>query len=174
MRPRKAFWGLSALLLVIPVALIISRSNPTATASAVAITFGGYTNSPTGRRFALFSVSNHAGYTARWRNDWVEVDGNPNHQAKITDPSLPGSTYDPVLKAGESLTLAVGEPNDASEIAPWRLAMSFSRYTIRERWLDFSLRHRLPLGVGPFVLVDAQKILSPSNRVTVTTEWISK
>lgn len=174
MRDRKVFWGLLALLLVVLLVLILNRSNPIATANAIAITFGGYTNSPTGHQFALFSISNHAGYAARWRGDWVEVEGNRNHQARITSPNLPGSTYDPVLKAGESLTLAVGEPNDASETVPWRLAMSFSRYTVRERWLDFSLKYRLPLGVGPFVLVDARQILSPSNRITVTTEWLTR
>jgi len=171
MRHPKTFWGLLAVLLV---GMVLSRSNRTATAGAIAISLGGYTNSPTGRRFALFAVSNHAGYAARWRNDWVEIEGTSNHQGRITNPGLPGSTYAPVLKAGETLMLAVGEPNGASDFSPWRFAMSYSRYTMRERWLEFSRRNKLPVGVGPFVVVDAQQILSPSNRITVTTEWLTK
>jgi hypothetical protein len=175
MRDRKALLGLLGLFFVILVVLTFSRrSNPTATAGAIAIAFGGYTNSPTGRRFALFTVSNRAGYATRWRGDWVEIEGSQNHQGRITNPSLPGSTYGPVLRAGASLTLAVGEPNDVSETVPWRFAMSFSRYTVQERWLEFSFRHKLPLGIGSFVIVDSQQILSPSNRITVTTDWVTK
>jgi hypothetical protein len=117
-----------------------------ATANAVAMTFVGYTNPPGNRlRFALFSVSNQAPYKVRWRGNWVEVEGNPSYWARTVNPSLPGYTFASVLKVGESLRLAVGEPSNASETGRWRLAMSFSRYTWRERWFDFSLRHKLPL-----------------------------
>jgi hypothetical protein len=145
------------------------------TANAVAMTFVGYTNPPGNRlRFALFSVSNQAPYTVRWRGNWVEVEGNPSHWARTVNPSLPGYTFASVLKVGESLRLAVGEPSNASETGRWRLAMSFSRYTWRERWLDLSLRHNLPLELGPIVMADAQRILNPSNSVTVTTAWLTQ
>jgi len=143
-------------------------------ASAVAMTFVGYTNPPVGHtRFALFSLSNQAPYAVRWRGSWTELEGNPNHMARVTNRSLPCS-YEPVLKAGASLTLAVGEPVDASETRRWRFAMLFSRYRWRERWLDFSFRHKLPLRLGKIMLVDAQRVLSPTNCVTVTTAWFGK
>jgi hypothetical protein len=52
--------------------------------------------------------------------------------------------------------------------------MAFSRYDIRERWFDFSLRHHLPLKIGPLLLVDGQRILNPSNQITVSSEWLAK
>ena len=150
-------------------------SGPSPTANAVAMTFVGYTNPPGNRlRFALFAVSNQAPYTVRWRGNWVEVGGNPNHLARTVNPSLPGYNFASVLKVGESLRLAVGEPSNASETGRWRLAMSFSRYTWRERWFDFSFRHKLPLRLGPIVLADPQRILNPSNSVTVTTAWLTE
>ena len=145
------------------------------TANAVAMTFVGYTNPPGNwLRFALFSVSNQAPYTVRWRGNWVEVEGNPSHWARTVNPSLPGYTFANVLKVRESLRLAVGEPSNASETGRWRLALSFSRYTWRERWLDLSFRHKLPLRLGPIVLADPQRILNPSNSVTVTTAWLTE
>jgi hypothetical protein len=138
---------------------VYEGSRRSATANAVAMTFVGYTNPPGSRlRFALFSVSNQAPYAIRWRGNWVEVEGNPSHWARTVNPSLPGYTFANVLKVGESLRLAVGEPSNASETGRWRLAMSFSRYTWRERWLDLSLRHNLPLELGPIVLVDARRV----------------
>jgi len=56
----------------------------------------------------------------------------------------------------------------------WRFSMSFTRYTWRARSLDFSFRHKLPLGFGPVVLVDAQRILNPSNNITANTAWLAK
>jgi|SRR5438309_1584286 len=169
----------SAVLLILGamslLAILLFRSHPPATPTAIAMTFVGYTNLPGNNlRFALFSISNQATYPVRWYGDWVEVEGAPYHKARITNPSLPGWTRAPVLQAGGVLPMAVGEPSDDSETGRWRFAMSFSRYTWRSRWLDFSFRHKLPLRLGSIVLLDDQRILNPSNHVTVATGWLPK
>ncbi len=156
------------------VVILSTRSQPPATISAIGMTFVGYTNAPNNNgRFAMFSVSNHAGHSIRWWGDWVEVEGSSEHKARIVNPSLPGFTKNPVLKAGASLRLAVGDPFSGPETGRWRFIMSFSRYSLRERWLDFSFRHRLPLKIGPIVLVDDQRILNPTNHVTVSSKWLT-
>ena len=176
MRARYIRWGLVAVLVIVLAVVIFSiGSHPSATSSAIEMTFVGYTNLPgNDLRFALFSVSNQAAYAIRWRGDWVEVEGSQDHKGRVVNSSLPGYTYEPVLKAGASLDFAVGEPFYAFETGRWRFSMSFSRYSVPERWFDLSLRHKLPLKLGPLVLVDSQRILSPSNRVTVSTAWLTK
>jgi len=52
--------------------------------------------------------------------------------------------------------------------------MTFTRYTWRERWFDFTFQHNLPLKLGPLVLADPQIILSPSNHLAVSTEWLKE
>jgi hypothetical protein len=166
---------LSALVAIVLVVILSSRSNSPTTASAVEMTFVGYTNPPgNGMRFALFSVSNRSTYAVRWRGDWVEVEGSQEHRAQTVNPSLPGypGTYGPVLKGGASLTLAVGEPSDNKRL---RYTKLWSRYSWQERWFDFSFRHRwLPVKLGPVTLVDTDHILSRSNFVTVSTAWLAK
>ena len=150
------------------------RTGPTP-ASPVAILRAGYTNPPVGHgRFVLLCVSNQAPYTVRLRGDWVELEDSPYHWARVVNPSLPGFTFRHELKRGESVIMAVGEPADAPEARRWRFAMSSSRYSWKERWLDFSFQHKLPLKLGPIVLVDAQRVLNPSNYVSVATEWLRK
>ena len=161
------------LALLAVVFLAIRR--PRATGSAIAMKVVGYTNLPNNDlRFALFSISNQAKYPIRWRGGWVEVEGSQDHKARIVNPGLPGYTYNPMLKIGEELQLAVGEPFYGGESGRWRVSMSFTRYSVQERWVDFSRRHKLPLKIGPIVLVDSQRLSSPSNRVTVSTEWLTK
>jgi len=68
MRGRYKRWLLlSALLAIILLALLTLTSRPPAIASAITITFLGYTNAQPGNnwRFALFSISNQAPYTVR-------------------------------------------------------------------------------------------------------------
>jgi len=169
-------WGLILVLVaLLGCVLLAIRKPPPTTASAVAIKFVGYTNLPNDDlRFALFSVSNQASYAIRWRGNWVELEGSQDHKAETVNPSLPGYTYDPVLKMGESVDFAVGEPSDAKESGRWRFSVSFTRYSVQERWFDFSWRHKLPTEIGPLVLVDSQRILSRTNHVTVSTEWLTK
>lgn len=176
MRARHRRWVLiSALVAMILIALLALSSRPRATGRAVAIAFLGYTNPPgSDTRFALFSVSNQAPYTVRWYGDWVEVEDVPYHKARIANPNLPGFTHAPVLEGGRSLLMAVGEPSDEPGNGRWRFGMLFSRYTWRAWWVDQSFRGKLPLKAGPFVLVDAQRVLNPSNHVTVTTEWLKR
>lgn len=164
--------ALLGVLIAILLIVILSRIQPSTTADAIGMTFVGYTNLPGNvTRFALFSVSNRSSYAVRWRGDWVEVAGSRERRARTVNPSLPGYTYEPVLNGGGSLGLAVGEPSDNED---WRFIMSWSRYSWQERWLDFSFRHRLPLKLGPVALIDSERILSPSNRVTVSTAWLGK
>jgi hypothetical protein len=85
---------------------------------------------------------------------------------------LPGFKKDYLLKAHDILTLAVGPPFHPPETGRWRFCMSFTRYSLREKWLDFSFRHNLPLKVGPIKLVDDQRILTSTNHLVVTSEWL--
>jgi hypothetical protein len=125
---------LMALLALLGLAL---RRPPPATASAIVMRFVGYTNVPNNDlRFALFSISNQAFYAIHWRGDWVEVEGHPEQKGRTINRSLPGYTYAPVLKSGESLMVAVGEPFDATESGRWRFSTTFSRYTVEERWFE--------------------------------------
>jgi hypothetical protein len=167
---------LLALVAIVAIIIIWSmRTEPLATSNAVTITAVGYTNPPgDSLRFALFSISNQTPYSIRWHGDWVEVEGRADHKGRTINPNLPGYTYGPVLKKGEALTLAVGEPFYSSEVGRWRLAMSFSRYTTREWWYFFAPRHKLPLQLGPLVLVDGQRVLDPSNHVTTSSSWLTK
>jgi hypothetical protein len=176
MRGRSKRWMLLSALVVIILITLVTLSNRTpATSSAIAITFLGYTNAPGNDwRYALFSVSNQAPYAVRWHGDSVEVEGLAYHTGPTVNPGLPGSGRAPELKAGRSMHMAVGEPHDVPENTRWRFAMSYSRYTWRAWWLDQAFRGRLPLKVGPFLLVDSQRILNRTNQVTITTSWLSK
>lgn len=169
----KRYALLSALVAIVLVVILSSRSDSPTTASAVEMTFVGYTNPPgNDLRFALFSVSNRTTYAVRWRGDWVEIEGSQERKGRTLDPSLPECSYGPVLKRGESLRLAVGQPSDNKR---WRFTMSLSRYSWQERWFDLSFRHRwLPMKLGPVTLVDTDHILSRSNNVTVSTAWLTK
>jgi hypothetical protein len=168
-------WGFVAVFVAILVgAILITKRHPPATASGIEMLLVGYTNAPSNNgHFALFCITNHAGYSVRWWGDWVEVEGSSERKAKIVNPALPGFTRAPVLKAGESLKLAVGDPFTGPETGRWRFSMSCSRYSIRVRWLDFSFHHRLPMKLGPIVLVDDQRILNPTNHVTVSSQWLT-
>jgi hypothetical protein len=176
MRARYKRWKLLAALAAILLFAFLTLSHgPRATTSAVAITFVGYTNPPdSDLRFVLFSVSNRAPFAVRWHGSWVEIEGDPGPKAETINRSLPGFTRQPTLKAGAALSLAIGEPLYDSETARWRFAMSFTRYTWRERWFEFSVRHKLPLRLGSLVLVDTERIFNPSNNVTVATAWLKK
>jgi hypothetical protein len=160
---------LLALVAIILIALVTLRSRPPAIANAITITFLGYTNAPGGNwRFALFSISNQAPYTVRGYEDWVEVDGLPDYKGPATHP---GPMRQPELKAHRSMLMAIGEPYGQPEIPEggrWRFAMAFARYTWRTWWLDEAFRGRLPLRV------DAGRVLNATNRVTVTTAWLTK
>jgi hypothetical protein len=172
--PYKRWTLLAALAAVLLAAFLSLSRGPRAAASAVATTFIGYTNLPGDHlRFALFSVSNRAPYAVRWRGSWVEVEGNPRHKAETINPSLPGFTRRTTLKSGVAMTLAIGEPFYDGESGRWRFAMLYERDTWGARWMDFSTRHNLPLRLRG-ALVDEQRVLNPSNDVTVTTAWLAK
>lgn len=133
------------LIVTLLISLIVFRQSPKS-GTGIAVTFLGYTNLlNNNRRFALFSVCNRDSLPIRWRGNWVEVEGDANHQAPTINSSLPWLTAAP-LNTGGALTLAVGEPSDPGN---WKLSLVFSRYTIRERLRDFAFRHRLPLSLGP-------------------------
>ena len=156
----------SALVAIILLALLTLSSRPPAIGNAFSITFIGYTNAQPNNnwRFALFSISNQAPYTVRGYEDSVEVEGAPDQKGPAIHP---GPVPWPELKAGQSMVMAVGEPVALPEAGRWRFAMSFSRYTWREWWLDQSVRRRLPLLVNP-------QRPNPTNHVSVTTAWLTK
>lgn len=175
--------GFVAALIVFLVFAIVTVFAPgkrkPATADAVRVTFIGFTNAPNDpshRLFAVFCVSNCAGYSIRWRGAWTEIEGSPEQHAEIVNRSLPrfdGPDFNPVFRAGGSFKFAVGDPFQASEIGRWRFAMAFSRDSFQERWLNFSFRHRwVPLRPGPFVLVNGQGLLNPTNHVIARSEWV--
>ena len=176
MRFHSKRWAWIFVLMSLLAFLFLASRQPAPTAaSAIAMNFIGYTNLPNNdRRFALFSVSNQANYAICWRGDRVEVEGSPNHQGRTINPNLPGWRYAPVLRPGESVEFAMGEPFYDSEHGRWRFSMSFARYSLQARWLDYAWSHKVPSKIGPLVLVESQRLLNPSNHVTASTEWLTK
>ncbi len=172
--PRKR-WLVLAVLMGLLIWVALSRYTTPRQGKAVIISFVGYTNANnTSRRFALFSVSNQAPYSIVWRGDWVEVEGNPEHKGRITNPTLPGSEFERILTGGHSLTMAVGEPIDSSQSERWRFTVAFSKYKLEERLLDLSAGRNLPMKLVWLLRVDNQRILSPSNRVAVSSAWLGE
>jgi hypothetical protein len=137
----------------------------------VAISFIGYTNPPNNARtFALLSLSNQDSGAIRWWGYFVEVEGNGGYKAPTINRSLPwfkGLT----LNGGESLTIAVGDPQ---EDAPWRFTTLWSPYTFRSRLLDFARVHKLPLRIGRVRLLDTQQMLTLTNFMTNSSVWLGK
>src|SRR5438445_235200 len=139
----RRLYGL-ALIAGLAILMFILGHRPT-TGRGIVVSFGGYTNLPNATlRFALFSVSNQDSATIRWRGNWVEVEGVQYQKGPTINPGLPWSTR-PTLKRGVSLALAVGEPSEAGR---WRFCLRFSRYTLKERLLDYAFKHNLPMKLG--------------------------
>src|SRR5882672_3652814 len=129
-----------ALVAGLAILMLVVTNGPTNGRGIVA-SFAGYTNLPDNTlRFALFSVSNQDSAPIRWRGNWVEVEGSQSQKAPTINPGLPWFTS-LTLKSGESLAIAVGEPSEAER---WRFCLRYSRYTLKERLLDYSFQHRLP------------------------------
>jgi len=100
----------------------------------------------------------------------VEVEGNQNYLAPTLNLKLPwfkGLT----LKKGESLTIAVGDPQEEVQ---WRFTTTCSPYSFRIRLFDFALNHKLPIRAGRFRLLDTQKMLNPTNSITNSSVWLGK
>jgi hypothetical protein len=152
------------------------RSHRAFRPDAIALAFVGYTNLPGNHlRFAMLSISNQAPYPVHLRGEWVEVEGTPYQLARVMNTNLPHALL-PVMKSGTSQKLAVGEPSSESETARWRFAVSFSRYTMQEQWIDLVWRYRLtlPRGIMRKTFAAQQAILDSSNDVTITTSWLTK
>ncbi len=174
MRLRSRWWAaIGAIIASLTVFTFALRYHPPAQPDAVRIHFLGYTNASE-KRFALFSVSNQAPYSLRWRGDWVEVEGYSYHQGRIMNPNLPGFRYVSILESGKCLEMAVGEPFHSDESGRWRFSMRFDRNSMAVRWFDFSSKHKLPLKIGPVLLVDSQRILDSTNHVTAQSDWLNK
>jgi hypothetical protein len=177
MSRRRKRWLLAVLsALIVLIAIVASRLRPeTPTADAVAILFMGYSNPPASdRKFGFFVVTNRAGYDVRWHGDGVEIEGRQGLQGRIVNRTLPGGTYTPVLKSGESFVLNIGEPFYADETGRWRFTTTFTRYDYRERWHDLAMKGKAPTHIGRIVLLDSQKILNPSNYTRVSSDWMTK
>jgi len=120
----------------------------------------GFTNAPNSNtRFALVSITNVDSVPIRWRGPAVEVQGNQNALAPIMNPGLPWFTAKP-LDAGESITIAVGEPIEGDR---WRLRVLFTRYPLKERLRDFCAKHSLRFPLG-----------NPPVAQSTTSDWLSR
>jgi hypothetical protein len=163
------------LLAVLLVIILVARSRrPFVPATAVGLVLLGYTNPPGNAvNFALFCISNQSPYPLKIRDSWVEAEGVSYRKARVMNVNLP-HTIGPVLKSGESLRLAVGEPSDEPDAAHWRFALSFSRYTWRERWLAFTWKRNLPPWLMRRLRADRQQLLAATNQTTVATQWLTK
>ncbi|HLX68385.1 MAG TPA: hypothetical protein VKV04_02050 [Verrucomicrobiae bacterium] len=181
MRSRSKYLLSIAALIVVLVFAIFAHGNRLATADAVSLKLVGFTNAPndpSGTVFAMFCVSNCAGYSVRWWGAWSEIEGQPQQLARIGNPGLPqfdgpNHNHTPVLGPGQSFEFAVGSPILAPENGRWRFNLEFSRYALRQRWFDLSFRHRVPVKLGPIVLVDSQRVLSSTNHVIARSEWLT-
>ena len=175
MRAGSKRWAIVAGIAAILVAVLLAMSHrPSAGPGAVKITFLGYTNAPNNSSlFAVFSVSNLTGHGIRWWGDWVEIEGESSRTANVVNPALPGYNVYPGLRAGASVTLAVGDPFHAPETGRWRYTMEFHRYSLGMRWFDFAVLHRLPLKLGPITLVDPLRGLNLEESVVVSSDWLT-
>ena len=175
MRAPSKRWALVAGIVVILVVVLLATCHRAPKApGAVTITFVGYTNAPNkNARFALFAVTNLAGHDIRFWDDWVTVEGDSQEREAMHDLALPGFKEHYALRDGGSLMLAVRYSFHPPEIRRWRYSMSFARYSLGARWLDFSERHKLPRSVGPITLVDYQRTADPTNQVVVSSDWLT-
>ena len=140
--------------------------------NAVLVSFLGYTNGGS-LRFALFSVSNQAPYSVGWREMWSEVEGSPEHKARIVNRSLPGFSIEPVLNGERAFLIAIGEPRDTDQPQRWRFNMTYSPYTLRDRWWHFSFRHPNARKMERILHLANHSPLGASNQVTVSTAWLT-
>jgi hypothetical protein len=163
------------LISALAALFLTKKPKPTPANDAVAINFMSFTNPASSqRRFYQFSVTNMAEYAVRWHGDWIEIKGNSNFQGRIINSTLPGQTYLPVLKAGESFILNIGEPFYSHEFGLWRFTMSFAPYDLDERWHDLSIDGKVPRPIAKLAPSNSAKILNPTNHIRVSSAWITK
>jgi len=171
-RIRQRRWLLALVLIAAPVLLVVSLTAKRQSGTGgLVLSFVGYTNLPNNAtRFALFSMRNQAPLPIRWRGNWVELEGSQYNNAPVINPSLPFFS-NPMMKRGGELTVAIGEPLEEGR---WRFAVLWSPYGLKERALDFAMKHRLPTRIGRWSVIDAQQILNPTNFVTNSSTWLAK
>jgi hypothetical protein len=175
----RRMWLLVLALIIAAVLLLVAgRSARTPPDSGdVLISFVALTNPPAPANawpFTLLSVSNRSGYAVTWHGDWVEIDGNPSHRARIENRSLPFLPLSPVLKSGGSFLIAVGRPLDSSQSGRWRFSMAFTRHNLEERWVDFAQRRHLPQFLERLAETERQRILDPDNQSTASSPWLDR
>jgi len=138
MRRRKLIWLISIGAIVAAVAWFYSRRLP-APAQALAVSFVGYTNLSTGKRAAVFVISNQWNSTVmQWAGAWVErvpiaqtFDPQWAGPPKVKlpdDPALWTMVTWPVVRGGylkprETAMVLVSEPFPDQE---WRLRVQWS------------------------------------------------
>jgi hypothetical protein len=165
---------LAALALVVFVLLLVTLRSDPPQGAPVVISLLGYTNGiGTDRPFALFMISNQWSRPIRWSGDWAEVEGMADFRARIINPSLPANYPGLALKGGDSFVWAVGQP-DVEPHNRWRLTLQYRKHTLKSRWFDWARRNpRVPIKIGPLVLVDPQKILGATNQQRSSSEWVA-
>jgi hypothetical protein len=173
-RVRRTGIVLAALALVVVILLLVTLRDDPPQGAPVVISLLGFTNGiGSDRPFALFMISNQWSRPIRWSGDWAEVEGMADFRARTTNPSLPANYPSLALKGGDSFVWAVGQPN----LEPhnrWRLTLQYRKHTLKSRWFDWSMRNpRVPMKVGPLVLVDPQKVLGATNQQRSSSEWVA-
>ena len=150
--------------------------------NTVNITFTGYTNFPGNTLpYGLFVVSNQTTSDIRWRGDWEEAEGDSDHWARIIDSRFPqNSRFDPILKRGESYSIAVGElltarePYDSNPNGRWRFALAYVPNSFKQRMVDYGFAHHISWRIGSFLLLNDQKVLDPANNIEIHSVWLEK
>src|SRR5881392_1896505 len=128
---RRTRWVVIVVALLALLFLLLRKGGEPSPSIELKLT--GFTNAPNNStRFVLISITNMDSVPIRWRGNAVEVAGNQNALAPIMNPSFPWFTAKP-LDAGQSITVAVGEPSEGDK---WRLKVLFTRYGLKERLLE--------------------------------------
>jgi hypothetical protein len=164
----------AGIVVILVVVLLATCHRAPKAPGAVTITFVGYTNAPNDNaRLALFAVTNLTGHDMRWWAGCVEFETDPYGKARIVNPVLPGLNMSLALRPGGSLAFGVRDPVRAPQSGRWRYSVSFTRYSLGLRWLDFAARYKLPFKLGPITLVDHQLMLDATNQVVVSSDWLT-
>ena len=153
-------WLFIIVALLALLLLFLLRKGGSETSASIELRLIGFTNAPnSSTRFALISITNTDSVPIRWRGNSVEVEGNQNALAPIVNPAFPWFSATP-LKPRESMTVAVGEPNEGDK---WRLTVLLTRYSLKERLREFCVKHSLPFLRG-----------APPVPQSKNSEWVSR
>ncbi len=138
MRWRVSISVLVIVLLAIVAVLVVGRtSSPASPSEALKISFQGYSNSPSGQRFALFAVTNlDTCNLILWNGGAVEFADTNTPQDIEVFYSLVGSN----LHRGVPYAMFTGSPSNHLR---WRLTWMVHRSSFKQALVDIT--GRIPL-----------------------------